>query len=222
MSEPPIVPDSLTTPNERPPGYRGTRAAKSPSGVFVTFFLIVLVAGMAVLGWLLWQQHQSMVAGEQELANALARIELLSEQQTSIDSTFTESTTTTDDALEFWESEIRKLWDVSNVRNKNNIDQNRNAIAANTRARKQLEDRLDSIQKSIGDLERSIAAVTRQQRDLTDTINTTLAQARQSNDNLKSTVEQNQRAINAIDASRSQNNARLLDISRRLSILENR
>ena len=190
--------------------------------MFITFFLIILVAAMAVLGWLLWQQNQSMATLKQDLADTLARIELLTEQQTNIDSTFNESTSTVDDALEFWESEIRKLWDVANKRNKNSIDQNRNSIAANARGQKQIQDRLDSMQKSYGDLERGIATVTRQQRDLTDTINTTLTQVRQSSDNLKSTVEQNERAIDAIDASRSQNNSRLLEITRRLSILENR
>ena len=222
MSEPPIVPESLTAPTERPPGYRGPKAQGGTGGIFLTFFLIVLVVGMVALGWLSWQQHQSMVASQQELSEALVLIQDLRAQQTNIDTTFNESTRGTDDALEFWEAEIRKLWDVANKRNKNDIDQNRNAIAANTRERKQLEERFDSLLKSIGDLERSIATVTRQQRDLTDRINTTSRQILQSNENLKSKVDENQRAINAIDASRSQNNARLLDIARRLSLLENR
>ena len=222
MSEPPIVPDVLTTPTERPAGYRGAKTPTGGGSILTTFFLIILLTGLVVLGWLTWQQHQAIVASKQELAAALANIEGLSEQQTSIDSTFNESTKVTDDAIEFWESEIRKLWDVANKRNKNNIDQNRNSLAATKRDLEKTEASISSLEKSIGDLARSIATVTRQQQDLADNINATSRQLIQKSDDLRSAVTENQRAINAIDASRSQNNARLLEITRRLSLLESK
>ena len=183
----------------------------------MTFLLLFLVVGLVALGWLVWQQQQSMALMSEQLTEAHDQVTNLSNQLTDTESNMTATVEDADQQIAINESEIRKLWDLSNKRNKGWIQTNQANIATNQDELAATRRTLDQIET---DLNTSLTSVVAQQRDLTDKINVLTQQTSQLSDTLKRQVEQNTQSIQAIDVSRQQNNARLLDASRRVSNLE--
>ena len=185
----------------------------------MTFLLLFLVVGLVALGWLVWQQQQSMALMSEQLTEAHDQVTNLSNQLTDTESNMTATVEDADQQIAINESEIRKLWDLSNKRNKGWIQTNQANIATNQDVLAATRRTLDQIET---DLNTSLTSVVAQQRDLTDKINVLTRQTSQLSDTLKRQVEQNTQSIQAIDVSRQQNNQRLLDASRRVSNLESR
>ena len=185
----------------------------------MTFLLLFLVVGLVALGWLVWQQQQSVMLMSQQLTEAHDQVTNLSNQLTDTESNMTANVADADQQISINESEIRKLWDLSNKRNKGWIQTNQANIATN-------QDQLAAVRQTLTqietDLNASLGSVIAQQRDLTDTINVLNRQTSQISDTLTRQVEENTQSIQAIDVSRQQNNQRLLDASRRVSGLESR
>lgn len=185
----------------------------------MTFLLLFLVVGLVALGWLVWQQQQSMMLMSEQLTEAHDQVTSLSNQLTDTETNMTASAEDADEVFKLHDSEIRKLWDVSNKRNKGWIQTNQASIATN-------QEKLGQIQQTLSqtetDLNSTLSSVVAQQRDLADTINVLNQQTKQLSDSLKAQVEQNTQSIKAIDVSRQQNNQRILDASRRVSNLETR
>ncbi len=183
----------------------------------MTFLLLFLVVGLVALGWLVWQQQQSMILMSEQLTEAHKQVTSLSNQLTDTESNITATARDADEQIATNESEIRKLWDVSNKRNKAWIQTNQANIAS-------VQELVNSTQQTLTqietDLNVSISNVVAQQRAAIDKINVLTQQNNQLSDTLKHQVDQNTQSIQAIDLSRQQNNQRLLDASRRLSNLE--
>ena len=183
------------------------------------FFLLFLVAGLVALGWLVWQQQQSMAQMSDQLTQAHNQVTLLSAQLTDTETNITASAEDAGEQIRINESEIRKLWDLSNKRNKAWIQTNQANIAG-------LEESNNTLKQLIAqnetDFNTSMSQVLRQQRDVTDKVNVLMQQFRQLNESLVNQVNQNTESIQAIDTSRQQNNQRILDVSRRVFTLENR
>jgi len=142
----------------------------------------------------------------------------------------------TEKQIGFWESEIRKLWAVSNDRNKKWIDENKAGIA-------ELKKTLATIQASNRDLgtavgrheaafkqqqaiidqltsmEISIQQLANTQRDIVDKVNSASQSVASLNSGLANRVRENEEAVTAIDAYRVQVNTRLSNIERRLDSL---
>ena len=217
MSEP-IVPGRLSPTSEESPTYR--RASDSGGGgrvLFMIFFLLFLVAGLIALGWLVWQQQQTMQQMSQQLTEAHTQVTSLSAQLSDTESNMTATARSADEQISVNESEIRKLWDVSNKRNKTWIQTNQGNIATIKGDIKQVKDTLQQTETDIG---ATMAQVLRQQRDVSDQVNLISQRFNQLQDNVVNQVNENSQSIGAIDASRVQNNQRILDVSRRLGNVE--
>lgn len=214
MSDRPIiVTDPETTATERV-----NRRSRNPppgggSSLIVTLLLIVAIAAIIVLSWFVWSFNSLLGETRSSLTNAEDRIQTLESRLIQTEGDLTDSGTTTQEALTFWETETRQIYDYVHKTNKPNIAKNKEDIA-------DLGTRIDGFAGTISDLENSITLSGRQQRDLTDKLNTSIQQTSSRLDALETKARHNEEAIDAIDRSRVQNNNRLLELDRRLRDLE--
>ena len=126
MAERPrTAPTTISTSPEDAGGYRrgtGTRRGSGGGGgrmIGINLILAVLVAGVVLAGWVISNQHQMLIAEQNAVAAAGARLKRLEDRTVTTDAALTESGQDTQDKLGFWESEIRKVWDIADKRNKN-------------------------------------------------------------------------------------------------------
>ena len=88
-------------------------------GLFIGF--IYVIAFMSILSLGIWQTFES--ENNQSILNSIdERISLIEEQINIVDETNNDSMTDITSSIQFLDKEIRKLWDLSNKRNKVNIE----------------------------------------------------------------------------------------------------
>ena len=104
---------------------------KGGKGLLVVLFLLLLV----VIGACVWLGQQVLELQVQQAAssNALqlerSRVESISAQVHETGSSFVETGNVLESKFKFFDSEIRKLWDVSNKRNRKAIEGNKSQLA---------------------------------------------------------------------------------------------
>lgn len=206
------------------------------SRLFGNVVLAVLIAGLAVAGWFIAEQRQQIERDTRMLADAEARLEVLEDRLRVTDEALTETGEATNEQINFWESEIRKLWAVSNERNKQWIQDNQKAIADVREAVASLQSASNEIKGTLGRHESAFARqqevidqitsveiqlqqVSRSQRDLVERVNKAQQTMAQLQSSLVNRVTENEQAVTAIDAYRLQLNSRLAAIERRLEQL---
>ncbi|MCY4142072.1 MAG: hypothetical protein OXG08_00085 [Gammaproteobacteria bacterium] len=212
MSDRPIiVTDPDATANER-----STRRIRNHSGgspnIVVTLLLIVAVTASVVLGYFVWTLFSLLHETNATLGEAANRIEQLQSQMALTSSNLTESGRDTEESLNYWETETRKLWDKSYKFDEQFQEQGEDIAA--------LEQRFGSVQGSMTDLENSITTLSRQQQDLIDSINTSNQVTASLTQKVDAHIRKTDDAINAQDQSRISNSSRLVDMDRRLRALE--
>lgn len=201
--------------------------------MLVNAVLAVLIIGLVAGAWFILTQQERLDASQRTLDEATTRLQALEDRLRMTDETLSESDADTSEQIAFWDSEIRKLWDVSNKRNRGWIETNRANItkltssigAAQTELTtiKSTVARLDSTvrdQQDIGDrvtaLDIQVQRLLRTQRDLVDKTN----QAVQASASLKASLEvrvrDNEEAIVAIDAHRARINNEITELRRAL------
>jgi chromosome segregation ATPase len=198
--------------------------------------LAVLVAGLVVAGWFIANQHQLLVEEALALEDAKGRIAVLEDRLRVTDEALTETGQTTNEQINFWESEIRKLWGVTNDRNKKWIKENEATLAKLSKSLTALELADKEVKGTLGRHESAFAQqqsmidqltsieiqmqqVLRSQRDLVDKVNSAQQSVAGLQSGLTNRVRENEQAVAAIDAYRQQLNSRLADIERKLSNL---
>ena len=87
-------------------------------GLFVGFIYVVAFMSILLLG--IWQTFESE-NNKSTLTSIDERISLIEEQINIVDETNNDSMTDITSSIQFLDKEIRKLWDLSNKRNKVNI-----------------------------------------------------------------------------------------------------
>jgi len=198
--------------------------------------LVVLIGGLALAGWFIVEQYQRLEADARALSDAKERIDVLEDRLRVTDEALSETGEETNEQIDFWESEIRKLWAVSNDRNKKWIEDNQKAIATLEESVSGLRATAREIQSTLGRHESAFARqqemvdqltsvqmqlqqLSRSQRDLVDKVNAAQQAVAKLDSGLANRVTQNAEAVEAIDAYRLQLNSRLADIERRLNNL---
>jgi len=233
-------------------------AKKSPSAttssgtaskpVFLTFLVVILVFASGALGWGYMQQEARVSELKAELDDAIGFISqsklLIARLEGELNQTGEEleqSGSAAAQKLKFLDSEMRKLWGVSNDRNKKAIQSNADALVG-------LEAKLLGQQKTVGgkvasleqgqasfeklmlDVQTSIKAV-RSQVSLAsgemaitrEAINEDLSLLRDEIEQLSQLADQikrNQKAIAAIDTSRKQLNERFVALDRKVNEIQ--
>ena len=203
---------------------RGRGGAPGGGGPFVYAIITVLGIGLLAAGWFTFAQQEQLTATEAMLASAEARILRLEDRLRLTDETLSEAGADTNKQLSFWESEIRKVWDIANKRNRGWIETNRENV-------KKLDTSLDGAEAQLRDLSSAVARLdtavgnqqevadrvmaaeanlqrlVRQQRDLVDKVNAASQIAASLKASLEARVRENEQAIQAFDAQRAQLNA---------------
>ena len=194
---------------------RGQRRIKGGSLLLSSTITIINTIGLILLG--LWFFNTS---GSQQQAGKsfIERISMLEEniyaQSTKVD----ELIDTNSQDLKFINKEIRKLWDLSNKRNRKNISQNLNSIEA--------------IQEKIDLIEKEYKTISAKQRSL----NLKLSKLEKMQENLSQSVEgfnpsvqddkledrltDLEEAAESIDSYRTQVNQSIFSIKQKLNDLE--
>ena len=241
MSESPDSPSIAAVPEDahrRSPAASRRRGGSGDRGgrmVGFTLVLALLAAGLAVAGWFLVNQHRLLTEEQGRLADADRRIVALEERLRMTDQVMSETAGETDEQINFWESEIRKLWTVSNERNKKWIQDNQKLLRSQKATIQTLEatdkslkstvarhqnalGRQEEVADQLASIELQLQRVLRGQRDLVDKVNATA----QTVSGMDGSIGEHEQAIAAIDSYRRQFNTRLIDIERRLDALQPR
>ena len=232
MSEDRLSPSISAAPNDarRRPGPARRRGGGGLAGV--TAILVILTLGLTAAGWFIASQQRRLAEEQNRLTDSNARIAALEERLSMTDQVLSETDAETDEQINFWESEIRKLWAVSNERNKQWIQDNQKLLAAQESAIAALEatdktlkssvdrheqalDRQQAVADQLAAIELQLQQILRRQQDLVDRVNS----SSQIIATMNRQATENGQAIAAIDAYRKQFNTRLLDIEQRLDAL---
>jgi hypothetical protein len=235
---------SISTSPDDAGGYRrggkGPRRRSASSGgprlIGMNLILAVLVAGLVVAGWFIANQHQLLVEEQQALASAEDRLVVLEDRLRVTDEVMTESGQDTEEKIGFWETEIRKLWAVTNERNRKWIKDNEANVAKARKSLSNLEASNRDLSSTVGrhdtafaqqskiidqlaSVDLQLQQIVSAQRDLVDKVNASQQTVASLQSGLAGRVKENEQAVAAIDAYRLQLNTRLADIERRLNSL---
>ena len=235
MSENPHTPSISAAPEDarrRSPAAARRRGGGGGRMIGFSLVLAVLAAGLAVAGWFIANQQRLLVEEQRRVAAADERIAALEDRLRMTDQVISASDAETGEQIDLWESEIRKLWAVSNERNKRWIQDNQKLLQSHKTTLQTLESADRSLKSSVARHEQALGRqqqvadqlaaielqlqrVLRGQRDLVDRVNAST----QTLAGMKTSVEEHEQAIAAIDSYRRQFNTRLVDIEQRLNAL---
>ena len=236
MSENPNTPSISAAPEDarRRPAATSRRRDSGGGGRLIGFSLAlaVLAAGLAAAGWFIANQQRLLTEEQLRVADANTRIEALEDRLRMTDQVLSETDAETGEQIDFWESEIRKLWTISNERNRKWIQDNQRLLQSQKKTLQALDSTDKSLKSTVARHEKALGRqqevadqlaaielqlqrVLRGQRDLVDKVNA----AAQTVAGMDSSVDDHEQAIAAIDSYRRQFNTRLVDIEQRLDEL---
>ena len=186
---------------------------KSSSGLFLGIVFVLLLMG--ILGLSLWVSELSKASNNIN-SKVESRLLILEEQLQLADSTSTESLSDINSQLQFLDKEIRKLWDLSNKRNKVKIAELNQDIEKQTNALKELAATQTNDQKNIN-------AIQQESKKLSILVDE-LSRSNKENLNTQNKIAELSRSIllleetvQAFDAYRKQNNELLQELQIQLA-----
>jgi septal ring factor EnvC (AmiA/AmiB activator) len=189
---------------------------KSSSGLFLGVVFVLLLTGILALS--LWVSELSKVSNKVN-SKVESRLSILEEQLQLADSTSTEFLSDINTQLQFLDKEIRKLWDLSNKRNKVNISKLTKDVSKHTEALKEIAATQTNDQTNIN----SIKNESQKLRSAIDE----LSQANKENLNAQNKIAELNKSIllleetvQAFDAYRRQNNEMLQEMQLKISSIE--
>lgn len=189
---------------------------KSSSGLFLGIVFVLLLIGILALS--LWVSELSKTSNSVN-SKVESRLLILEEQLQLADSTSTEFLSDINTQLQFLDKEIRKLWDLSNKRNKVNISKLTKDVSKHTEALKEIAATQTNDQTNIS----SIKNESQKLRSVIDE----LSQANKENLNAQNKIAELNKSIllleetvQAFDAYRRQNNEMLQEMQLKISSIE--
>ena len=121
---------------------------KNSGGLFKGFLYVLLF--MSILGLAIWQNYVSSSTGS-KIQSTEDRLAIIEEQMNIADEVNNDSLTDISSSIQFLDKEIRKLWDLSNKRNKVNIQKLTNQSAKIEKLVSKLEEDIIANQKNLAD-----------------------------------------------------------------------
>ena len=189
---------------------------KNSSGLFLGVVFVLLLVGILALS--LWVSELSKASGNIN-SKVETRLMVLEEQLKLADSTSTDFLSDVNSQLQFLDKEIRKLWDLSNKRNKVNIANLDNEVKKHSDALKEIALMQTNDQKNINlirDQSRKLKVLLDQ---LTES-NQENAMLNNKISELNNSILLMEETIQAFDLYRKQNNEMLQDMQLQISIIE--
>ena len=189
---------------------------KSTSGLFLGVVFVLLLIGILALS--LWVSELSKASSNVN-SKVESRLSILEEQLQLADSTSTDFLSDINSQLQFLDKEIRKLWDLSNKRNKVNIAKLTQDVTKHSTALKEIAMTQTNDQININ----AINIESQKLRDLIDE----LSQASKENLNVQNKIAELNKSvllleetIQAFDSYRRQNNEMLQEMQLQISSIE--
>ncbi|MDA9916575.1 hypothetical protein N9E05_01425 [Gammaproteobacteria bacterium] len=186
---------------------------KNSSGLFLGVVFVLLLCGILALS--LWVSEMSRSANQiNELVES--RLAILEEQLQLADSTSTEFLSDINTQLQFLDKEIRKLWDLSNKRNKANISKLTLDMSKQSKLLKDIAITQTNDQKNIQKIDsqlKKLDQVAKKITQLNQSNSSTEAKLLEFNRNLLLLEE----TVQAFDSYRKQNNELMQELQLQLS-----
>ena len=169
---------------------------------------IIFVAILGAVLFLLLRSEQTSTKIDSTSASLDDRLSIIEDQLLMLDEVNSDSLIEVGAELQFLDKEIRKLWDLSNKRNKVNIEKLTKSlnelIQKYNKTDKEIDDAIASINTELNNLTQSIE----NQPDLSGTVSQSEAEIR----SLKRQILFIEESVQALEAYRTQNNQILLEI----------
>ena len=169
---------------------------------------IIFVAILGAVLFLLLRSEQTSTKIDSTSASLDNRLSKIEDQLLMLDEVNSDSLIEVGAELQFLDKEIRKLWDLSNKRNKVNIEKLTKSlnelIQKYNKTDKEIDDAIASINTELNNLTQSIE----NQPDLSGTVSQSEAEIR----SLKRQILFIEESVQALEAYRTQNNQILLEI----------
>ena len=202
---------------ERPDLSSNRRARKTGGGGFLFSSLVLILNSIGLIILFLWFFNTS---GNQQQAgqNFVERISVLEERLAQKDQQINTLSEEVEADLKFVNKEIRKLWDLSNKRNRKNISENLNSI-------ENLNEKIESIDKKdevLSAQQRALTLELARIKNIQDNINSQLDNFDESapNETASDKLADIQESIDSFNAYRVQVNQSLLNLKEQLNDLE--
>ena len=202
---------------ERPDLSSNRRARKTGGGGFLFSSLVLILNSIGLIILFLWFFNTS---GNQQQAgqNFVERIGVLEERLAQKDQQIKILSEEVEADLKFVNKEIRKLWDLSNKRNRKNISENLNSI-------ENLNEKIESIDKKdevLSAQQRALTLELARIKNIQDNINIQLDDFDDSapNETASDKLADIQESIDSFNAYRVQVNQSLLNLREQLNNLE--
>ena len=169
---------------------------------------IIFVAILGAVLFLLLRSEQTSTKIDSTSASLDDRLSKIEDQLLMLDEVNSDSLIEVGAEIQFLDKEIRKLWDLSNKRNKVNIEKLTKSlnelIQKYNKPDKEIDDAIASINTELNDLTQSIE----NQPDLSGTVSQSEAEIK----SLKRQILFIEESVQALEAYRTQNNQILLEI----------
>ena len=190
---------------------------KSSSGLFLGIVFVLLLIGILALS--LWVSELAKASSNVN-SKVESRLSILEEQLQLADSTSTEFLSDINTQLQFLDKEIRKLWDLSNKRNKVNIAKLTQDISKHSTALKEIAMTQTNDQTNINTIKNESKKL-RVALDELSRANKENLSAQNKINELNKSVLLLEETVQAFDAYRRQNNEMLQEMQLKISSIEN-
>lgn len=245
MADRPTTPSISVSPDDAASYRRSGSGRRRSSGgekggrmIGINLILAVLVVGLVMAGWFIANQHQLLNEDKVVLADAQVRISTLEDRLRVTDEAMTNTGEATKEQIGYWETEIRKLWAVSNERNRKWIKDNESGLKKQSETISSLQASNRDLSATVGrhessfrqqqeiidqltSLQLQIQQILASQRDMVDKVNVAQQSVASLQAGLANRVSENEQAVASMDAYRVAVNSRLSNIERRLDTLAN-
>lgn len=200
--------------NKKPPSY----LKRSSEGGLLIGFIYVLTF-LSILFLIIWQtfESESSKASEQLINERLILIE---DQLSIVDETNNDSLTDISSSIQFLDKEIRKLWDLSNKRNKVNIQNLTSQTAEIQSLLSRIEKDIKSNQNKLTSIEQSLKINIEKIRDLELTADE-LAAYKLNLSNIDTQLILLEDSVQALNNYKNQLNQAILEIQTEITIIQN-
>ena len=194
---------------------RGQRRIKGGSMLFSSTITIVNTVGLILLG--LWFFNTS---GSQQQAGKsfIERISMLEESISIQSNKVDDLLETNSQDLKFINKEIRKLWDLSNKKNRKSISQNLNSIESIEETLQVLDKEYKTLSAKQRSLNLELSKLEKMQEKFSQSLDKVSPSS--ENDNIEDRLVDLEDAIKSMDLYRNQVNQSILSLKEKLNDLE--
>ena len=200
--------------DKKPPSY----LKRSSEGGLLIGFIYVLTF-LSILFLIIWQTFESENnKANEQLINE--RLLLIEDQMSIVDETNNDSLTDISSSIQFLDKEIRKLWDLSNKRNKVNIQNLTSQTAEIETLLSRLEEDIKRNQDKLASIEQSLNTNIAKTRDLELSADE-LAAYKLNLSNIDTQLILLEDSVQALNNYKNQLNQVILEIQTEITILKN-